>query len=218
MSLRQSVLGLRVLRGSTLPEKPQKKVVLRAAALFKPYTLRIVLLLFLIGITAVLELAPALLIGAIVDEPLSGDFDSNKVLLLGLATAGMYTASAVMSVFVTLVNSTIGHDLIFTLRGMLHSHVQSLSQKFFTSARTGEILSRVGTDLTAIENAVTNSFTQAANSMMMIGIALILMITIDWRLSGLAVLVLIFWSWPTLKVGTVRFAFMRPSTIAWSSA
>jgi ATP-binding cassette subfamily B protein len=210
--LRQSVLGLRALKRTSLPGKPRKAVVLRTAALFKPYTPRIILLLALIAATAVLELAPALLIGAIVDEPLSGQFDANHVLLLGLATAAMYTGSAIMSVFVTLVNSTIGHDLIFALRGMIHRHVQSLSQRFFTTARTGEIISRVGSDINQIEVAVTNSFTQMANSLMMIAIALALMISLDWRLSVLAILVLAFWSWPTLKVGQ----YMRSLQRAWA--
>jgi ATP-binding cassette subfamily B protein len=194
------------------PEKPKKAVVFRAAALFKPYTARIIALLVLIAATALLELAPALLIGKIVDEPLSGSFDANTVLLLGLAVAGMYTLSAVLSVFVTLLNSTIGHDLIFTLRGMLHSHVQSLSQRFFTSARTGEILSRVGTDLSAIELAVTNSFMQMANSVMMIVIAVALMVSIDWRLATLGALVLLVWTLPTLKVG----AYMRSLQKDWA--
>jgi ATP-binding cassette subfamily B protein len=206
------VLGLRALKQTKLPGKPKRAVAFRAAKLFRPYTSRIALLLVLVAATAALELSPALLIGMIVDEPLSGNFDSDRVLVLGLAVAGMYTASAILSAFVTLVNSTIGHDMIYTLRGMLHSHVQSLSQRFFTSARTGEIIARVGTDINFIENAITNSFTQMANAGMMIAIALGLMIWLDWRLSLLAVVVLAVWSWPTLKVGQ----YMRSVQRAWA--
>src|SRR3546814_19033974 len=45
------------------------------------------------------------------------------------------------------------------LRSDLHGHLQRLPVRFFTQTRTGEILSRVSTDVNAIQNAVTGTFT-----------------------------------------------------------
>ena len=50
----------------------------------------------------------------------------------------------------------IGHRVTADFRIELFSHIQSLSLRFFQSRRVGEILSRMSSDITVIQNALVS--------------------------------------------------------------
>ena len=173
--------------------------------LFRPYSWWVAALLVLIAVSTALTLIPALLIGQIVDEPLGPDgpgaADRGRMTLLFGAMIAMYVTSALIGVAVTYINQLIGQGIVFDLRGQLHDHLQRLSVQFFTSTRTGEILSRVSTDVNQVQQSVTNTFTESITNLITLSIAIGLMFLLDWRLAVAAVVVLVVWIVPTIRVG-----------------
>jgi ATP-binding cassette subfamily B protein len=84
-------------------------------------------------------------------------------------------ATALRFYFVT----KLGERVVADLRKVIYDHVLTLDQAFFLKTRTGEVLSRLTTDLTIVENMVGSSVSIALrNLLMLIGsLALLIWIT-----------------------------------------
>ena len=74
--------------------------------------------------------------------------------LLAVATAGRFF-------FI----SRLGERVVADLRQTLYRHVMGLDQAFFLNIRTGEVLSRLTTDLTIVENMVGSSISVALRNL-----------------------------------------------------
>ena len=101
------------------------------------------------------------------------------VFILGLATALRFYFVA-----------KLGERVVADLRKTVYAHILTLDQAFFLKIRTGEVLSRMTTDLAIVENMVGTSVSVALrNSLMFIG-ALVMLVVITPRYTAL-VLVLV---------------------------
>jgi len=93
--------------------------------------------------------------------------------LLGLATG-------IRFFFVT----TLGERIVADLRKAVYDHITTLSPEFFEVTRTGEVLSRLTTDTTLIQNVIGSTISFALrNSLMMVGAMVMLAIT-NLQLTG----------------------------------
>jgi len=105
-------------------------------------------------------------------------------LLLGAVALGLGVATAMRYFYVT----KLGERVIADLRGALYRHVLTLDQAYFLKIRTGEVLSRLTTDITLVEGLLSSSASIALrNILMMIG-ALALLVFVSPRLTGFVVL------------------------------
>ena len=104
---------------------------------------------------------------------------SGVIVFLALATACRFY-------FVT----KLGERVVADLRKTIYDHILTLDQAFFLKTRTGEVLSRMTTDLTIVENMVGTSVSVALrNSLMFVG-ALILLLIITPRYTLLVLLLI----------------------------
>jgi len=107
-------------------------------------------------------------------------------LLLGLNALFLGVASAVRYYFVT----RTGERIIADLRTALFGRVLTLDPSFFVRMRTGEVLSRLTTDIQLIDTLMTTSISFALRNLLtMIG-GLILLFVVSPKLMGLVLLVL----------------------------
>ncbi len=94
-------------------------------------------------------------------------------LLLGSVAVVLALASSLRYFFVT----RLGERIVADLRQALYSHILTLDPAFFMHTRTGEVLSRLTTDITIVENLLASSASIALrNSLMMIGAVTVLMV------------------------------------------
>ncbi len=75
------------------------------------------------------------------------------------------------------------------LRNHLYSHIQRLSLQFFTDTTTGNIISRIITDLNLVKKLLSGLFFQAAGDVITILILVVLAFNLDWKLASIAFLV-----------------------------
>ena len=168
------------------------------------------MLLVLIGAGAILDLLPALLIKRIVDEATLGtDGSLARVNVTFGLLVGTILASGLVGVATGYTNQTIGQGIMFHLRSDLHRHLQRLSVRFFTQTRTGEILSRVSTDVNGVQDAVTGTFTDFISNALTLLVAIGLMYALQWELTVAALLILPLWVYPTIKLGGVMRRLIR---------
>ena len=191
------------------PSGEKSRIFMRTLALFRPYKAASVALILLIAITATLDLVPALFIGAIVDAATQDAGDRGRIdLLFGLLVFAV-VVSGLLGVLRGYINQLIGQSVMYRLRADLHEHLQRLPVRFFTQTRTGEILSRVSTDVNGVQQAVTGTFTDFLMNLVTLLVAVGIMFLLEWRLALVALLVLPLWVWPTVKVGLIQRNLMR---------
>ena len=111
---------------------------------------------------------------------------NRSFLFLGLVAVALALATALRYFYVT----KLGERVVADLREALYAHILRLDAAFFLKMRTGEVLSRMTTDIQIVESLVSTSLSVALrNGLGAIG-ALILMLVASPRLTGLVLLML----------------------------
>jgi ATP-binding cassette subfamily B protein len=88
--------------------------------------------------------------------------------------------SAMRFYFVT----RLGERVVADLRKAVYSHILTLDQVFFLKIRTGEVLSRMTTDLTIVESMLASSVSMVLRSTLMFVGALAALVVITPRFTG----------------------------------
>lgn len=194
-----------------VPSAPGRRVALRSALLFRPYLWWLGLLLFVVTVGSALQLLPVLVIARIVNT-IEGGSDlagasgtaTRQVLVYGLIAGGMFLGAGLLSVAQTFITQRIGQGVMYAMRTRLHTHLQRQSLNFHTENQTGEILSRVTTDVNQVEQAVTITLAEFMVNMVTLVIAVALMFWLDWRIALLAAGSLPLWILPTKRIGNFQ--------------
>jgi ATP-binding cassette subfamily B protein len=104
--------------------------------------------------------------------------------LLGVVALALAASSALRYFFVT----KLGERIVADLRKATYAHILSLDPAFFLMTRTGEVLSRLTTDIQIVENLLTTSISVALrNSLMLVG-GVAYMLVVSPKLTGLILL------------------------------
>ena len=102
--------------------------------------------------------------------------------------------TGLLSYYFTHAMGVVGQNFIFTLRRNLFAHMQRLSLRFHDRQRTGDLITRLTSDIQAIQDMIaTGVITFGTNSCLLIGM-LILMFWLNWKfaLVSLSVTPLLF--------------------------
>lgn len=153
----------------------------RVLALFTPYRTRIVLLIALILVASAIAMLSPFLLRAIIDDALP---IRNLALLAWLAggLVGVAALSAALNTVQVILSSKVGQAIMDDLRVRVYAHLQSLSLGFFASTRTGEIQSRIASDIGGLQALVTNTANELARSLSTVVMTGAAMMFLDWRL------------------------------------
>jgi ATP-binding cassette subfamily B protein len=195
-------------REQTRPTQVSRALVFRALRYFAPYWRPGLVVVATVVVMATLALAPALLIKYVIDVAIP---DGRVMLLLALA-GGMIAAPAiagVVSVVQTRYSAQIAQRIVFDLRTGLFMHLQSLSLRFFTTAKTGEVMSRLSNDVTNINRVVTDTITQSVMQVFVLVSTVSVMLYMEWRLALAALAVLPFAVGAARRVGHRRFDLQK---------
>jgi ATP-binding cassette, subfamily B, bacterial len=90
----------------------------------------------------------------------------------------------------------IGQHFVFALRQKLFGHLQRLSLRFHDRQRTGDLLTRLTSDIDAIQDMIANGIIVFGSNVFLLAGMLILMFWLNWQfaLAALSVAPLLFWS------------------------
>lgn len=177
----------------TLSRKEAQQVMRRLFRMLKPQRWAIVVAaLVLMGQAAALLAGPAI-IGYAVDKGLPhGDFDGD-VGALNLAV-GVYFAMAVLGFFLgkaaILLVAKIGETFLRNLRNHVFNHLTKLSLDFFESEKTGRIVSRMTSDIDALQELISQGLVLFVMNLFLFVGAVIALLLLSWQLA-LGVLIIV---------------------------
>lgn len=177
----------------------------RVLALFRPYRGRLLLLLALIIVSSVASIASPFLLRAIIDDALpNGDFDLLTLLAGGLIALAFLGAA--ITVWQALVTAKVGQAIMHDLRVRVYAHLQSLSLGFFTATRTGEVQSRIASDIGGLQALVTHTASDLTRNVTTVVATMMAMLALEWRLALFSFAILPVAIWISHRVGRRREA------------
>lgn len=186
----------------------QKADVRRILGLFRPYRGTVVAVLALIALAAAANVVSPFLIREIVDRALPESDLRLLLLCVGGLVAVTVLASA-LGVTQSMLSAQVGQTVMHDLRVAVYGHLQRMGLGFFTRTRTGEVQSRIFSDIGAMQSVVTSVMTQSAAGIAGITMSLTAMLAMDWRLTLFSLVVLPFAVWMNRRVSLRRRRITR---------
>jgi len=183
--------------------KTDARTMRRIFAAFSPYKFQVSLVLLAIILTTVLGLINPLLIKFIFDDAITRRRTNLLLLFVGLMIVTPIV-TGVIGIGQTYLNNVVGQNVMRDFRNQLYKHLQSMSLRFFTATRTGEIQSRLSNDVGGVQAVVTDTATSIISNISTFVSTLIVMLLISPLLTLVSLGALPIFLWITYKVGKVR--------------
>jgi ATP-binding cassette subfamily B protein len=175
----------------------------RVARLFRPYWRSAILVGLAVLCASTLGLATPLLVRQVIDRAIPAR-DLTLLLLCTSAMVAVTLLAGAIDTLETYETTRIGQRVMFDLRTRLYTHLQKMALRFFTDTRTGEILSRITSDVSGVQELVTSTAAQILQDVVMVTSTLSLMLALNWRLTLICLVMLPLFVYPTRKAGSVR--------------
>jgi len=174
-------------------EKPKvtRELLLRVLAYAKPYWWQIGWMLVTILGSSALSVVSPLIFRQLIDNILPNK-DLNKLVVFAFALLLVPLLNGGISVVQRKLNATVGEGVIYDLRVALFTRLQRMSLRFFTNTKVGELMSRLNNDVVGAQNAISNTIVGIITNIIQGAAILIVMLTLEWRLTLGSVFVLPF--------------------------
>jgi ATP-binding cassette, subfamily B, bacterial len=178
----------------------------RLVRLFGPHRTRVAAVVVLVLVTAVAGIVNPLLIQKVFDDALfvAGGPDLSLLWTLTAVMIGVAVLSGVFGVVQTVVTNRLGQDVLLDLRNAVYGHLQTLSLRFYGRARTGDLQSRLSSDVGGVQTAVTVTLSSLLSNAVTLVSAVVAMAVLSWPLTIVTVATVPFFVVATRAVGRRR--------------
>jgi len=184
------------------------KLLRRIGSYLIPYWKQMVLVLLAIMLSSVLGIVPSILAGRIIDDGLIGR-NLNSLIWLTVLTLLVTLGANLIGVLESYLNTWIAQHITFDMRNKMFRHLQAMSHRFFTTNNQGDIITRMTSDISGVQQIITNTLTSIlANSITLIA-ATVAMYRKNWILATVGILIVPLFTIPTKRVGKARWTLTR---------
>lgn len=165
----------------------------------KPYHVKIVIvMIFAIGSTVFNIIGPKILAkatdklseGIMAKVANTGGIDFPYIVKILLILVALYAASSLFSYIMGWIISGVSQDAAFSLRKDISEKMNRLPLSYFDKHTSGDILSRVTNDIDTIAQSLNQSLSSLISSAVTLVGIFIMMLTISWQMTIIAVIVL----------------------------
>lgn len=165
------------------------KSLKRMRSFVRPYAWVSFFLVITVVLPVVMELTVPRVLGYVIDEGIiPGDMQAilqGTALLLVVALAG-----AIATLGQGVCRALLSQGLAYDIRNDLFSHIQSLSFANLDHMQTGQLMTRISSDVDLVRMFVGNGLALVLRALLMIAGSVLLMFIIDWQLALVMVLLL----------------------------
>lgn len=181
-----------------------RKLLRRVLDYARPYWWMVSVVLAAIVATSLIELLPPLILRQLIDVTLPTK-NLQQLNLLALALLAIPVISGLIDVGQRYLSARVGEGIIFDLRQQMYEHLSRMALRFFTHTKSGEIISRFNNDVVGAQNAITGTIPNIVVNVVTVVSTLVIMLSIDWRLTLLSIVVVPLFLLPAKRVaGTLR--------------
>ncbi|MDF0674149.1 MAG: ABC transporter ATP-binding protein [Nitrospira sp.] len=155
----------------------------------RPYVARLILAGLLVSGVALINLALVRLAGTLWDI-ITVQHDADKM----TRSIGLFLVLVILQGFCSMGHSYltawVSQEVVADFRKHLFSHLQTLTVSFFARRRTGELLSRLMTDVTVIQSIVTEAPIDGVKQLVTFVGGITFLLMMNWRLCLLILILL----------------------------
>lgn len=152
-----------------------------------------------LAIATALGLVYPYLLQVLIDDAIKME-NFGMVPQLALTVLGVVILKASMQFLHGFFGGRLGNYLAYSLRNACYEKLQFLSFRYYDTARTGDLMSRLTGDLEAIRMFIGFGFAQLLNLVLMVTFGSIMMFTISWKLTLITLVAM-----PFLVVAALKF-------------
>ncbi len=186
--------------------KPEitRELLIRIFSWLKPYWKEMLLVVGTITVTSVLGIMPSILTGRIIDEGLIGK-DINLLIKLIFISLGVTLLSNLIGVLESYINTWVGQMITYDMKTKMFRHLQKMPHEFFTGNSQGDIITRMTTDISGVNQLITGTLTSILSNIITLTVAMISMFQKNYILALTAIIIVPLFTLPTKKAGRVRW-------------
>lgn len=199
MSNRHAPMGMGKGRRGGEKAKDLSGTLKKLVAYLKPYHIKIIIvMIFAIGSTIFNIIGPKILAkatdklseGIMAKVANTGGIDFPYIVKILLILVVLYTVSSLFSYIMGWIISGVSQDAAFSLRKDISEKMNRLPLSYFDKHTSGDILSRVTNDIDTIAQSLNQSLSSLISSAVTLVGIFIMMLTISWQMTVIAVIVL----------------------------
>ena len=167
----------------------------------RPYRVQLFVGMAAVGVSSALSLAVPQFVRRFFDTFIASlegaGLNLNRTVLLLLL---VFLVQAAFNFLRTYMIAQVGEGVVADLRRTLYSHLMGLPLRFFETRRTGEITSRLTSDASVVQSAVSQALAQLFNQVALLVGSIVLLFVTNWQLTLLMLSVV-----PVVMLGALVF-------------
>jgi len=178
----------------------RQQTIPRLLVYIKPYKGWLVSAIICMIFVAVMTAAQAYMVKPMLDEVFFNK-DAFMLKVIPLAIILIFLVQGLFDYGSKYLLEKVGQSIIRDLRNNLYSHIQSLPLAFFNKTPTGEIISRIISDVTLIQGAVSNVLVGLIKDACKILFLIFVIFYMNWRMALVSMILLPAIYYPIVNFG-----------------
>lgn len=184
--------------------KITKQLLKRIFSYLRPYIKQLILVFVCIIVSAILGVLPSMLTGRMIDDGLiQKDFDI--LVRLVAASFGVLLLSNAITALETYVNTWVAQHITYDMKNEMYAHMLTMSQRFFTQNRQGDVITRMTSDIDGVRTVVLNTMTSIFSNIAVVVTTAVALFEKNWVLALIGVGIVPLLTIPTNNVGKKRW-------------
>jgi subfamily B ATP-binding cassette protein MsbA len=185
-----------------------KEIILRLYRTIKPYQSKLIIAMISMIFVAAFTGAQAYLVKDLLDK-IFMEKNLFFLKLLPMVVVLVFFLKGVTYYIYTFLLEQVGQSVIRDFRQNIFDHIHKQSLSFFNSMPTGTLMSRIISDVTLMQQAVSNALVGVVRDFFQVIILLGVVFYMNWKLAMFSFIVLPVAAYPIVKFGRI---FRRLST------
>jgi len=178
----------------------KQQTIPRILQYVKPYKSRLVIAMVCMVVVASMAGAQAYVVKPLLDEIFFKQ-DRTMLLIVPLGILGIFLFKGLFYYGYNYLLAKVGQSVIRDLRYILYNHIQSLPLSFFQKKPTGELISRIISDVTLIQGAVSNVLVGILKDTCQVFFLIGVIFYQDWRMASISMVSLPLVIYPIINFG-----------------
>ena len=188
----------------------EKQTIRRILATIKPYRLTLAISMVSMTMVAALSGAQAWMVKPLLDK-IFFEQDRNTLDLLPLALVLIFLVKGVFYYLYTVLLEKVGQGVIRDLRERIFAHLHALPIAYFHQTPTGELISRVVSDITLIQYAVSQALVGIVKDLLQAVSLLGVIFFMNWQLASMSMIFLPLAVIPIILFGRLHRLYSNQS-------
>jgi len=176
------------------------RTIPRVLQYVKPYKSWLIVSMICMVIVASMAGAQAYVVKPLLDEIFFKQ-DRTMLFFVPLGILGIFFFKGLFYYGYNYLLAKVGQSVIRDLRYILYNHIQSLPLSFFQKKPTGELISRIISDVTLLQGAVSNVLVGVLKDTCQVFFLICVIFYQDWRMASIAMISLPLVIYPIINFG-----------------